>query len=121
MVCNKLDPCNLLASTPQVAQDLLWAQLNTDVKRCCRGQQLPAIVRLQLVTLEAIWVNLRQEVGADVTRNKARVGDDFTKEGNVVGHTWRENYQTLLKKGKKANFHLKSDCVCYLAFTVYPW
>lgn len=40
------------------------------------------------MTLETFWVNLWQEVGADVPRDEARVGDYFTQEGNVVGHTW---------------------------------
>lgn len=67
----------VLASSPQATQDLLRTELSGDVERRCRGQQLPALVRLQLVTLEAVGVNLRQEVGADVTRDEARVRDDF--------------------------------------------
>lgn len=41
------------------------------------------------MTLEPVGVNLRQEVGADVSGHEERVGDDFTQERNVVGHTWR--------------------------------
>lgn len=86
---------SLLASSPQVAQDLLWTKLGSDVDGCCRGQQLPPLVHVQLMPLESIGVNLRQKVGANVTRYKARVGNDFSQEWNVVGHTWREDQNSL--------------------------
>lgn len=78
------------AFLPQVAQDLLWTELSRDVESCCWSQQLPAFLRIQLVTLEAIGVNLRQEVGADVARDEARVCDNFPKKWNVVGHPWSD-------------------------------
>lgn len=107
MVCSKLKTLqpptttttttsSLLASSPQVAQDLLWTQLSGDVDCCCRGQQLPTLVHVQLVALEAIGVNLRQEVGVDVARDKARVGNDFSQEWNVVGHAWRDDQNSQL-------------------------
>lgn len=76
--------------SPGVAEDLLRPQLSGDVERGRRGQQLPALVHVQLTALETLRVNLRQEVGADVPRDEARVGDDFTQEGDVVGHAWRD-------------------------------
>lgn len=49
------------------------------------------------MALKAIGVNLWEEVGADVTRDKTRMSDDFLQERNVVGHTWKENDPTLEK------------------------
>jgi len=43
------------------------------------------------MSLEAIRINLWQEVGADVTRDKSRMRNDFPQERNVVGHTWKED------------------------------
>lgn len=40
------------------------------------------------MTLETLWILLWKKVGADVTRDKAGVGNDFPQEWNVVGHTW---------------------------------
>lgn len=59
------------------------------------------------MTFETFWVNLWQEVCADVPRDEARVGDYFTQERNVVGHTWcgggQEIYtgSHMVKKKKK--------------------
>lgn len=93
----------MLAFSPEVTQDLLWTELSSDVESCCWGQELPACFHLQLVALEAFRVNLRQEVGADLARDKARVGDDLPQERDVVGHAWREDDQTSLQKEKKKN------------------
>lgn len=92
MVCSKPSPINteFAAFLPQVAQDLLWTELSCDVESCCWSQQLPAFLHIQLVTLEAIGVNLWQEVGADVARDEVRVCDNFPKKCNVVGHTWSD-------------------------------
>ena len=98
--------------SPEFPQQPLGAQLSGDVQRCSRRQQLPATVGPQLQTLKAFWVDLRQEVGGDVTRDEAGVGDDLPQEGDVVGDTWRENYQTSLQEEKYA--HLKR-CLCILA------
>lgn len=87
-------------ASPQVAHEPVRAELRCDVERCSRGQQLPALVGLQPVTLEAFGVNLRQEVGADVPRDKSGVGDDFPQQGNVVGHAWKEDHQTSLQEEK---------------------
>lgn len=97
-----MNSIKLARSLPRVVQDFLRTKLNADVESSCRSQQLPATVCIQLVTLEAIRVNLWQEVGADVTGDEARMGDDFTQEGNVVGHSWREDDQTSLQKENQA-------------------
>lgn len=60
------------------------------------------------MALKAIRVNLWEEVGADVTRDKARMSDDFSQERNVVGHTWKENDPTL-EKWNPTNVVLVTD------------
>ena len=73
---------------PEITQEPLGAELCGDVESGCGGDELPATLGGQLVTFEPLWVFLWQEVSGDVTRDEARVGDDLSEQGDVVGHTW---------------------------------